>query len=119
MSLGGTQATGLVHFLIDSFGGAEAYEEAKRQILATTPAPEDLVEVLSDEEGDDDPAQSSSPAEENDLCLLKDAKPSFPVGPRTLSQTGIPDSFVSENMPLGKSRQSSYRCLYENCGFAG
>ena len=120
MSLGGTQATGLVRFLIDSFGGAEVYEEAKRQILATTPSPEDLVEVSSDEEeGDVEAAQSSTPAEENDLCLLKDAKPAFPSGPKTLSQTGVPDSFVSENMPLGKSRQSRYLCLYQNCGFAG
>ena len=42
LSLGGTEATGIVKFLLDSFGGSEAYEDAKRQILARAPLPEGL-----------------------------------------------------------------------------
>ena len=50
LSLGGTEATGIVKFLLDSFGGSEVYEDAKRQILAHAPLPEDLEEGLLDDD---------------------------------------------------------------------
>ena len=117
MSLGGTEATGIARFLIDSFGEAEAYEEAKCQILAHPPAPEDLEdEVLAEEEE----ASARTPTiEASNICLLKDAKLVFPFSSGTLSATGVPDQFILDNMPVGPTRQSSYHCLYGDCEFTG
>ena len=101
MSPGGTEATGIVRFLIDSFRGAEAYEEAKWQILAHSPTLEDLedADLVEVEE-----AAARAPAiKANDLCLLKEAKPAFPFSSDTLSATGIPDQFISDNIPMGPS----------------
>ena len=117
MSLGGTEATGIVRFLIDSFSRAEAYEEAKRQILAHPPTPEDLEDkVLAEEE---EAATCTPTVEANDICLLKNAKPVFPFSSGTLSATGVPDQFILDNMPIGPTRQSSYHCLYGGCEFTG
>ena len=117
MSLGGTKATGLVRFLIDSFGGAEAYDGAKRQILAHPPAPEDLEDEVQAEE--EEAVAHAPTVKANDICLLKEAKPVFPFSSKTLSATGVPDQFISDNMPVGPSRQSSYQCLYGGCEFVG
>ena len=117
MSLGGTKATGLVRFLIDFFGGAEAYEEAKRQILAHPPAPEDLEDEV---EVEAEKAAALAPTiKANDICLLKEAKPVFPFSSKMLSATGVLDQFISDNMPVGPSHQSSYQCLYCGCEFVG
>ena len=117
MSLGGTKATGLVRFLIDSFRGAEAYDEAKQQILAHPPAPEDLEDEVQAKE--EEAAARAPTVKANDICLLKEAKPVFPFSSKTLSATGVPDQFISDNMPVGPSRQSSYQCLYGVCEFVG
>ena len=87
--------------------------------MASTPSPEDLIENASDDEDNEEPAPDSSQAESSDVCPLKGTKPVFPASPKTLSQTGVPDSFISDNMPIGKSKQSSYQCLYGGCGFSG
>ena len=112
LSLGGTQATGLVKFLIDTFGGSNDYEAAKAQILAQAPTPEDLEDDVLSNDGEEGGPSSTPAASSDDICFLKDAKPFFPSCNDLLSATGVPNSFISDNIPQGPSHQSSYNCLY-------
>ena len=54
-----------------------------------------------------------------DLCDLSDAKGYFPVRSLLLSATGVPESFISDNTPQGPTHQSTYFCLFGDCGFSG
>ena len=120
LSLGGTKATGIVKFLLDSFGGSEAYEDAKRQILAHAPLPKDLEEgLLDDDEEEEQETSSTTSANLKDICPLSKAKPFFPTPNLPISTTGVPSSFLSDNMPEGPTHQSCYHCLFEECGFRG
>ena len=71
MALGGTQATGLVKFLINSFGGSKDYETAKEQILAKAPTTQELEDNAEAEveDAEDDGTSTSAPTE-NDICEL-------------------------------------------------
>ena len=120
IALGGTQATGLVKFLIDSFGGSEDYKAAKEQILTEAPTAQDLEDDVEAEAEDvEDDGTSTSVQTKNNTCELQDAKPFHPVSSKLLSATGVPESFISDNMPQSRSKQSTYLCLYGGCSFSG
>ena len=54
-----------------------------------------------------------------DLCPISEAKPFFPAPNLPVSTTGVPSSFISDNMPEGPTHQSCYHCLFGQCGFRG
>ena len=117
LCLGGTEAGGFVKFMIDTFGGSSEFEKVKAQAVLQLPTgddndPEDLEAVLF-------PAEASGSKDDSsikDFCLLKDAKVIYPTSDTTLSATGVPAEFISDNVPSGPSRQSTYYCLFSECG---
>ena len=113
LSLGGTKATSVVEFLIDSFGGVEDYAVAKAAVLAEAPDPDDV--DLGDTEEDESSKTDSSKSK--DVCILDQAKPCYPIDSDSLSATGVPSEFISDNLPSGPTHQSSYNCLYGGCDF--
>ena len=71
MALGKTQATGLVKFLIDSFGGSKDYEAAKEQILTEAPTAQELEDYVEAKVEDaEDDGTSTSVQTENNICEL-------------------------------------------------
>ena len=113
LSLGGTKATGIVEFLIDSFSGTEDYTVAKATVLAEAPDPEDV--KLGDTEEDE--ASKTDSSKSKDVCVLDQAKPCYPTDSDSLSATGVPSEFISDNLPSGPTHQSTYHCLYRGCDF--
>ena len=113
LSLGGTKATGIVEFLIDSFSGVEDYAVAKAAVLAEAPDPDDI--DLGDTEEDE--ASKTDSSKLKDICVLDQAKPCYPTDSDSLSATGVPSEFISDNLPSGPTHQSSYNCLYGGCNF--
>ena len=106
--------------MIDSFGGSEDYEAAKEQILTEAPTAQGLENDAEAEVEDvEDDGTSTSVQTENNICELQEAKPFHPVSSKLLSATGVPEFFISDNMPQGRSKQSTYLCLYGGCSFSG
>ena len=116
LTLSGTDAGDMVKFLIDTFGSSTDYDQLKDQ---------DQNESQEEPEEGTDPAEegislsttpsSSSTAELKDICLLEAAKPAFPFDPLFIFSTGVPAEFISDNMPSGPSKQSTYYCLFRGC----
>ena len=118
LSLGGTEARGFVTFLVDSFGGSTEYDQAKVQAMLDIPDTQnpDDTELADLDLQQDEATPRDAMAKLKDVCLLGDAKPVFPTSEVTISTTGIPKEFISENMPTGPNKQSCYYCLYGDCG---
>ena len=79
-------------------------KEAKHQVLAQAPTPEDLEDTLVEEgkeEGQSEVSAAPGIVGLPDLCALSDAKGYFPVRSLLLLATGVPESFISDNTPQG------------------
>ena len=118
MAFAGTAAAGFVKFVVDSFGSASEFSEA--EAAATLDLPTGDTEEESDDDGDEGLVSKSAGApvdaeEPKDLCDVKEAKPVFPIDHNSLSMTGVPSDYVSENIPMGASCQSHYFCLFGSC----
>ena len=107
----------MVKLLIDTFGSPTDYDQLKDQYLQD----EDKEEP---QEGTDPKEEdmslftvplSSSTTELKDICLLEAAKPAFPSNPLLISTARVPAEFISDNMPSGPNKQSTYYCLLRGC----
>ena len=115
LTLGGTEAGGVVKFLMDSFGSTTEFDQLKMEALHNEPE--------EGEEPEDSELVPPSSARESvlsgpkvdDLCHLEDAKPAFPTSFNSLSTTSVPPEFVSDNLPSGPGKQSTYYCLFGGC----
>ena len=58
------------------------------------------------------PSVAKDAVEVADFCSLADSKPTWPTDSNSLSATGVPPGLNSENQPTGRSRQSTYFCLF-------
>ena len=96
--------------MVDSFGSTRDFTEAQAE-AALHIATGDTDDDDGEETGVDPTAETSvgeGSTELPDICLLDKAKPAYPVDVSSLSSTGIPKEFASDNMPQGPSRQSTY-----------
>ena len=117
LSLSGTEAGGFIKFLVDSFGGSMEYNQAKAQAMLDIPDiqnPDDA-ELADLDIHQDEATPRAATAKLKDVCKLGDTKPVFPTSEVTISTTGVPKEFISENMPTGPNKQSCYYCLYGDC----
>ena len=116
LTFAGTEASGFIKFIVDSFGGAKEYSQAEAEaalhIAMGDSEPEDAAEL--EVEASLYPKDTSSEVRK-DVCSLKDAKPFFPTDPNAVSCTGVPVDCVSDNVPMGPSRQSTYYCMFGEC----
>ena len=115
MAFTGTDAGGFVKFIVDSFGSTMEFTEAEAAATLSLPtAPSDNENAKEEEEVLQSPGSSDTPALA-DFYSVKEAKPVYPVSSTLLSATGVPPEFISENMPSGPQRQSTYYCLFREC----
>ena len=118
LSLRGTEAGGFVKFLVDSFGGLTEYDQAKAQAMLDIPDTQnpDNAELADLDLHQDEATPRAAMSKLKNVCPLGDAKPVFPTSEVTISTTGVPKEFISDNMLTGPNKQSCYYCLYGDCG---
>ena len=117
LSLGGTEASGFVKFLINSFRGSTEYDQAKAQAMLDIPDTQnpDDAELTDLDLQHDEATPHTAGSKVKDVCPIGNAKLVFPTLETTISTTGVPKEFISDNMPTGPNKQSCYYCLYGNC----
>ena len=115
MAFAGTDVSGFVKFIVDSFGSTTEFTEAEAAVtlsLSTTPSDDETAE--EEEETLQSPGPLDTPALAN-FCSVKEAKPVYPISSTLLSTMGVPSEFILENMPSGPQQQSTYYCLFGEC----
>ena len=116
LTLSGTDAGGVVKFLIDTFGSSTDYDQLKDQDQSKgQEEPEEGTDPTKEGISLSAAPSSASTTELKDICLLEAAKPAFPSDPLLISSTGVLAEFISDNMPSGPSKQSTYYCLFRGC----
>ena len=107
ITFAGTPASGLVKFVVDSFGSGKEMSESQAEGLIKIPGEEE-----DDREEEDSGVLTSAAVTIPDVCSLAESKPAYPVTSLLISSTGVPPNLYSENMPMGPSKRSTYCCLY-------
>ena len=113
ITMAGTAASGLVKFVVDAFGSSKEMEENQAKAALHVPQEGELAE----DDGGEEVMFASSTKDDTtpkqpDICPLSESKPAYPTDSLLLSVTGVPPEFISENIPSGPSRQSTYFCLF-------
>ena len=113
ITMAGTAASGLVKFVVDAFGSSKEMEENQAKAALHVPQEGELAE----DDGGEEVMFASSTKDDTtpkqpDICPLSESKPAYPTDSLLLSVTGVPPEFISENIPTGPSRQSTYFCLF-------
>ena len=113
ITMAGTAASGLVKFVVDAFGSSKEMEENQAKAALHVPQEGELAE---DDGGEEvmfaSPTKDDATVKPPDICPLSESKPAYPTDSLLLSVTGVPPEFISENIPTGPSRQSTYFCLF-------
>ena len=112
MTLAGTPASGCLKFLVDSFGSSREMTENQAAAALHVPGDDDIDEEEVVDTADPKASGDKDTDQIPDVCSLADSKPMWPVDSDSLSSTGVPREFYSENQPTGRSRQSTYFCLF-------